>query len=355
MREKDEVKPQPEGKPAKGLKLTLSADKTETLMKPDGSDALPVNLKLTFTNVSDKDVTLNTYLLYWRLRLRCMGPSPDSVIASALYVTKPNGPFLPTPTAKDSIVISSGKSWSLGWTPAFPGTIDEGYAKYVIFALRRAGTYKLRVTLYENLLAGDEEEAKLNRWLDSNELELKVREKDEVKPQPEGKPAKGLKLTLSADKTETRMKPDGSNAEPVKLKLTFANTSDKPIKLNAYALPYRVELRCIGPTSDSVGKRTAHIDLVLKAPTEEDSPVIQPGKSWSSKWTPSFPDGIPDGYGKINSYTLRKPGTYKLRFILYEDLFGADSQKGKPLVWLESNEFDLKVLDKKRPTAAPGK
>jgi hypothetical protein len=40
---------------------------------------------------------------------------------------------------------------------------------------------------------------------------------------------KGLKLTLSADKTETRMQLDGKNASPVNLKLTFTNDTDKPI------------------------------------------------------------------------------------------------------------------------------
>lgn len=43
------------GKPVNGLQLTLSTDKTETVMKADGSNAEPVQLKLTFTNVSDNE------------------------------------------------------------------------------------------------------------------------------------------------------------------------------------------------------------------------------------------------------------------------------------------------------------
>ena len=35
--------------------------------------------------------------------------------------------------------------------------------------------------------------------LESNELELKVREKEDAKAQPEGGTVEGLKLTLSAD------------------------------------------------------------------------------------------------------------------------------------------------------------
>ena len=42
------------GPTVNGLKLSLSADKAETVMKPDGKNAEPVALKLTITNVSDK-------------------------------------------------------------------------------------------------------------------------------------------------------------------------------------------------------------------------------------------------------------------------------------------------------------
>ena len=114
------------------------------------------------------------------------------------------------------------------------------------------GTYKLRVTLYENLIGGDEPQAKRTIWLESNELELKVREKEDGKAQPEGGAVEGLKLTLSADKTETVMKPDGGDADPVKLKLTFTNVGDKPIKLNAYDLRWRMGFRCTGPSPDGI-------------------------------------------------------------------------------------------------------
>ncbi len=76
-------------------------------------------------------------------------------------------------------------------------------------------------------------------------------------PPPKTEAAKGLKLTLSADKTETWMDskaPYGVGAVPVKLKLTFTNTGDKPIKLDAYALPYRIKFQCDGPSPDSIKK-----------------------------------------------------------------------------------------------------
>src|SRR6266852_303560 len=138
---------------------------------------------------------------------------------------------------------------------------------------------------YENLKQADGPLAE-GTWtgsLDSNELELKVREK---KAEPKEGIIKGLKLTLSADKTETVMKPDGSDAMPVKLKLTFTNGSDKPIKLNAYALQFRMGFRCIGPSPDSVHTSLEYVQRqALAPPSAKDFHLLQPGKSWSPNWT----------------------------------------------------------------------
>ena len=125
--------------------------------------------------------------------------------------------------------------------------------------------------------------------------------------------------------------------------MTFTNTGDKPIKLDAYALPYRIKFQCDGPGPDSVKKQLVYVDVALKAPTEEDYPVLQPGKSWSPSWTPSFPGDIPDGAGTIAAYYLRRPGTYKLRMTLYDKY--APHVEGAPegTKWLESNELELKV------------
>jgi RNA polymerase sigma factor (sigma-70 family) len=163
---------------------------------------------------------------------------------------------------------------------------------------------------------------------------------------PDKGTVKGLKLTLSADKTETVMKADGSNAVPVNLKLTFTNVSDKPIKIDAYALQFRLGFRCNGPSPDSVQKSVGEIDLVAPAPTAKDSPVLQPGKSWSAAWAPSFPGDMWQGFGQIAIYTLREPGTYKLRVTLYENMLHADQAEADRTPWLESNELELKVRAK---------
>ena len=68
------------GKPVNGLKLTLSADKTETVMKADGSNAEPVKLKMTFTNVSDKPIKLDAYdLLVQHMPIEVTAPDGQSL------------------------------------------------------------------------------------------------------------------------------------------------------------------------------------------------------------------------------------------------------------------------------------
>ncbi len=188
--------------------------------------------------------------------------------------------------------------------------------------------------------------------LGTGKLELEIKsepppaatEQKHEAPSKKTETAKGLKLTLSADKTETRMTPgEEYGALPVKLKLTFTNTSDKPIKLDPYALPFRIGFRCEGPRPDSVHKLTVYVDTALES---QDSPVLQPGKSWSPKWTPSFPGDIPDGVGKVVGYVLRDLGLYKLRMTVYENLSAGDEPRTERTPWLVSNELELKVLAK---------
>jgi hypothetical protein len=47
----------------------------------------------------------------------------------------------------------------------------------VSYVLRKPGAYKLQVTLYEKLLMGEEPEAELTPWLESNVLDPKVSKK----------------------------------------------------------------------------------------------------------------------------------------------------------------------------------
>jgi hypothetical protein len=173
------------------------------------------------------------------------------------------------------------------------------------------------------------------------------------KPQPvSGKTeaAKGLKLTLSADKTETWMNLNAPyGAVPVKLKLTFTNTSDKPIKLDAYDLPFRIQFHCHSPGPDSIKKDLELIDRIAQLPTEKDYPALQPGKSWSPSWTPEFPGDIPDGTGAVAAYYLRKPGIFKLRMTVYDQYAPHVKGAAEGTKLVESNELELKVRERLLP------
>ena len=58
-----------------GLKLTLSLDKKETPLKADGSDCEPINLHVTYKNVSDRPLKLDLSLaaIYAGTRLEVSG------------------------------------------------------------------------------------------------------------------------------------------------------------------------------------------------------------------------------------------------------------------------------------------
>jgi RNA polymerase sigma factor (sigma-70 family) len=149
---------------AKGFRLTLSADKTESMTK-DGK-VVPVKLKLTFTNVTDKplrlDLTdtsagLNTHDVRFRVKFRCTGPSPDSV---GTVVEEISRPPLKAPAEKDFPVLQPGKSWSPDWAIDFPGDVPDGPDRNVGYTLRKPGTYRLSFTC---------------GGVESNELELTVK------------------------------------------------------------------------------------------------------------------------------------------------------------------------------------
>ena len=98
-----------------GLKLTLSADKNETWMQPDGKNAVPVKLKLTFTNVSDKPIKLNAYDLRWRMGFRCSGPSPDSMhtileLVDRQALAPPTPPGFAGDPARQILVCRNGRN-----------------------------------------------------------------------------------------------------------------------------------------------------------------------------------------------------------------------------------------------------
>jgi RNA polymerase sigma factor (sigma-70 family) len=167
---------------------------------------------------------------------------------------------------------------------------------------------------------------------------------DKAKEPAGGNVVNGLRLTLSADRSETFMKADGSDAEPVKLKLTFTNVSDKPIKLNAHAMLYRLLFDAKEPEPGSLKILFGELDIEFQPPVAKDFPVLAPGKSWSPIWTHSFPGDIAHK-GGFTFCEIRKSGVYKLRYT-YEnqkqDNLGL--AKGSWTGRLPSNELVLTIL-----------
>ncbi|OAI53669.1 hypothetical protein AYO44_15770 [Planctomycetaceae bacterium SCGC AG-212-F19] len=167
---------EPEGsKAVNGMKVTLTADKTETFMQPIGTNAKPVQLKLTFTNVSDKAITLsrgtNFNNAYQPFPLGCTfdvtGPDAESVSKNPIRMPIIGGPpdregFVTIEAKMTFVVVQDFPSQPL------PGAgVNQKFA----YTLGKAGEYRIKATYAV-------EQPNKNRWtgkLTSNELVLTVK------------------------------------------------------------------------------------------------------------------------------------------------------------------------------------
>lgn len=174
-----------------GLRLALSADNTETAMKADGSNAEPVNLALTFSNVSDKPIKLDTYdFTASHCRLEVSGPDGDSVQAGRALV---NRGIMPPSAGAVLPVIQPGQSYTQAVTGlmvydpfvrdqvaradplAFPGVFYQPLGTRIEYTLKKPGAYRLKWT-YRNDAQNKANENKT--WageLTSNEFVLQVK------------------------------------------------------------------------------------------------------------------------------------------------------------------------------------
>ncbi|MBY0522248.1 MAG: hypothetical protein K2R98_02555 [Gemmataceae bacterium] len=331
-------KEEPKGGPiVNGLKLTVSAEPAETAMKKDGSNAEPFRFKLTFTNVSDKPIKLDAYDLFWgRVTGKATPPDADSIkgvggIGRAAVFIKP--------VAADFPEIKPGQSLAkeLNYTGWLPG---DG----TVYAIVKPGEFRFKFT-YANAKEMDDPLAK-GSWtgeLASNELVIKV--KADEKKAAGGPEVKGLKLTLSADKTETFMQNDGKNAQPINLKLTFTNVSDKPIKLNAHDFIWnRLKGDVQAPDAQSVQVGRVAADRIAVAPKAEDFPEIKPGQSWSFDKQLAFPGRVPLSSDTFATYAVLKPGDFKIKFTyLSNKAINAPFAENMWLGELVSNELAIQV------------
>jgi len=350
------AKEQPAGPAVNGLKLSLTADKTETFMKADGSNAEPVKLTFTFTNVSDKPVKFNAFD-FAASRIGCDVKPPDEQTIRVSFL-KADRPQI-QPVAADFFEIKPGQSWTPRGAISFPGTFSASKQlvsyNFAAFTVLKPGAFRLKVTYNSPHCTDPLADGIWTGTLSSNEIVLKVKPADEKKADA-GPAVDGLTLSLSADKTETFMKADGSDAEPVKLKLTFTNASDKPIKLNAYDFRLsQIRGAVKPPDNQDVKVRRVGVDRAkLPPPTAGDFPVIQPGKTWAYELL-TFPGPVPDGASMISVYTVLKPGLYRLTFT-YKPVAGlTDEAKGSWSGELVSNELTIAVkpADEKKADAGP--
>lgn len=355
------------GEAVNGLKLTLAAEKTELkILPPDRTET--TKLTFSFTNVSDKPIKLDTYDLVWsRLKLDVEGPDAQSVRIVKRLIDRD----LASPRAQDYPTIEPGKSLTYAYHPTFPGDFGEN-----VYFLLKPGEYHIRVTYACTEAHQELSEHAKGSWtgsVTSNEVVLRVTPPDMQLPEavkhpvflgpvqtepvaekPAGKADetdKTLKLTLAAEKPQLKMAPDGK-VEPTKLTLTFTNVSTKPVKLNTYRwglVLTRLDVK--GPDAESVREGRVRFMLIANAPKPEDFPVLEPGKSWTDKYQPSFP-GL---FGQV-SYILLKPGEYRVTAVYTCTELHQKQSALAAGCWtgiVTSNEIVLKIISEKDAAETP--
>ena len=358
-----ETQPEPVGGPVvDGLKLILTAERTQTVMNADGSNAEPVMLKWAFANVGKKPIKLDAYLLFaFHMSAELTPPNPADMRRTA--TVNPLQRLLPAPPkASDFIEIKPGQQWSYpGWW-AFPTQHVPMSDGWFALTLLKPGDYRIKLT-YRNSSSGDrlagiiglspsEKLLAAGSWigtLASNELVVKVKpapapRNTATKPEPVGGPVvNGLKLILTADKTQLTMKPDGWNAEPIKLKLAFTNAGQKEIQ---FAVPSWFSSMTL-----NLGRADKQKVTTLPLP-QAGTPdlsraksicLLKPGQSFSMEQ--SFPTvDFTDYLLKAGSYRLKLTYDSK-RYSRYNDAnfnqqpIPADCWSGT----LSSNELVLQV------------
>jgi hypothetical protein len=140
---KEAKKNEPAGPVVNGLQLSLSADKTETIISKDGKTEKPVALKLTFTNVSDKPIKFNAYDFNWsRTKGEVKALPADAVMVQLAAVDR----ILPPPRAEDFLEIKPGQTWSPNLKPSFPGTFPQGVATIAFYQVAKPGEFRIKFT-----------------------------------------------------------------------------------------------------------------------------------------------------------------------------------------------------------------
>lgn len=167
------------GKAVEGLKLTLSADRTELKMTPRQLrratkdtprwNVEPAKLSFTFANVGKKRLTLDAYDLVWRrLTLDVTGPDAESVRVVKRLVDRQ----MAAPLREDYPNLRAGGKWTYPPQPRFPGNF--GPNEYILL---KPGEYRVKVTYSASGERPDGGGSSRHAWqgsVTSNEIVLKA-------------------------------------------------------------------------------------------------------------------------------------------------------------------------------------
>ena len=170
---KEAKKKEPAGPVVNGLQLSLSADKTETIISKDGKTEKPIALKLTFTNVSDKPIKFNAYDFNWSRTKGAVKALPADAVTVQLAAADR---ILPPPKADDFLEIKPGQTWSPNLKPSFPGTFPQGVGTIAFYQVAKPGEFRIRFTYNSAKIDSPLAEGIWIGELVSNEIVINVNE-----------------------------------------------------------------------------------------------------------------------------------------------------------------------------------
>jgi hypothetical protein len=175
---KEAKKKEAAGPVVNGLQLSLSADKTETVISKDGKTEKPVALKLTFTNVGDKAIKFNAFDFHFsRIKGEVKAMPADSVKIAIIAADRK--PFFPK--AGDFPEIKPGETWSYDRHLAFPGSIPEGGSTFAQYTVVKPGEFRIKFTYNSPKIDDPLANGIWIGELVSNEIVLTIKEGNEAK------------------------------------------------------------------------------------------------------------------------------------------------------------------------------
>ena len=305
----------PEAAPA--LKLTLSADKTEVKLLPDGSNIEPIKLKLTFANVGRAPLTLDMSPAAWYFGTSIAvvgadGRAPYGRVTDLSIV----GPQVRKARAEDFHLLAPGDESAR--TIDFPVSSDELLPRG---NLTKPGDYHI-LAVYEVNHAADDPLAKgsWNGTVKGEDFVLKVVADDGFGPEVNGLKAK---IVLAKAKIAA--------GAPVQAKYTVKNVSksEQIIWHSGFWPNHQIIVR------DADGKEPP-LNAAGAAGRKAFSPGGDRFKNIAVKLAPGAEDDTEGAYDLTWVYDLSKPGRYTVQYIYEEKQGGWEGR-------LPSNEAAFEI------------